>query len=39
MIGTVLDAIIIKGFRKPRPIDNDNNVVFKLEERVYISLI
>ena len=28
MIGTVLDTIIINGFRKLRPIDNDNNVFF-----------
>ena len=37
MIGTVLDTIIIKGFRKLRPIDNDNNVVFKIK-RAYLHL-
>ena len=36
MIGTVDDTIIIKGFRKENPIDIDNSVVFKLEERIYI---
>ena len=30
MIGTVDDTIIIKGFKKLKPIDNDNNVVFKI---------
>ena len=29
IIGTVEDTIIIKGLRKLRPIDSDNNVVFK----------
>ena len=37
MIGTVLDIIIINGFRKLRPIDNDNNVVFKIK-RAYLHL-
>ena len=31
IIGTVLEAIIINGLRKLRPIDNDNNVVFKIK--------
>ena len=35
MIGTVLDTIVINGFRKLRPIDNDNNVVFKIR-RTYL---
>ena len=39
MIGTVLDTIIIKGFKNDNPIDNDNNVVLKLKEHIYISLI
>ena len=38
MIGTVDDAIIIKGFRKENPIDNDNNVVFKIR-RAYFHLL
>ena len=37
MIGTVEDTIIIKGFRKLKPIDNDNNVVFKIK-RAYLHL-
>ena len=37
MIGTVLDTIIINRFRKLRPIDNDNNVVFKIK-RAYLHL-
>ena len=36
-MGTVLEAIIIKGLRKLRPIDNDNNVVFKIK-RAYSHL-
>ena len=36
MIGTVLDTIIIKGFKKDNPIDNDNNV-FKIK-RAYLHL-
>ena len=35
MIGTVDDTIIIKGFKKLKPIDNDNNVVFKIR-RAYL---
>ena len=31
IIGTVEDTIIINGLRKLRPIDNDNNVVFKIK--------
>ena len=37
IIGTVLDTIIINGLRKLRPIDNDNNVVFKIK-RAYLHL-
>ena len=37
IIGTVLDTIIIKGLRKLRPIDSDNNVVFKIK-RAYLHL-
>ena len=37
MIGTVLDAIIIKGFKKDNLIDNNNNVVFKIK-RAYLRL-
>ena len=37
MIGNVEDTIIIKLLRKLRPIDNDNNVVFKIK-RVYLHL-
>ena len=36
-MGTVLDTIIINGFRKDKPIDNDNNVVFKIK-RAYLHL-
>ena len=36
MIGTVDDAIIISGFKKP--IDSDNSVVFKIR-RVYLHLL
>ena len=39
IIGTVFEAIIINGLRKDNPIDNDNNVVLKLKEHIYISLI
>ena len=35
--GTVLDTIIIKELRKDNPIDNDNNVVFKIK-RAYLHL-
>ena len=38
MIGTVLDTIIIKGFEKDNPIDNDNNVVFKIK-RAYLHFL
>ena len=31
IIGTVDDTTIIKGLRKDNPIDNDNNVVFKIK--------
>ena len=37
IIGTVLDTIIIKGLSKDNPIDNDNNVVFKIG-RAYLHL-
>ena len=37
IIGTVDDTIIINGLRKLRPIDNDNNVVFKIK-RAYLHL-
>ena len=37
IIGTVLDTIIIYGFRKLRPIDNYNNIVFKIK-RAYLHL-
>ena len=37
MIGTELDTIIVKGLRKDNPIDNDNNVVFKIK-RAYLHL-
>ena len=37
MTGTVDDTIIIKGFRKENPIDNDNNAVFKIR-RAYLHL-
>ena len=37
IIGIVLETIIINGFRKLRPIDNDNNVVFKIK-RAYLHL-
>ena len=37
IIGTVEDTIIISGFIKLRPIDNDNNVVFKIK-RAYLHL-
>ena len=35
--GTFEDTIIIKGFRKLSPIDNDNNAVFKIK-RAYLHL-
>ena len=35
MIGAVDITIIIKGFKKLKPIDNDNNVVFKIR-RAYL---
>ena len=38
IIGTVKDTIIIKEFRKLRPIDNDNNVVLKIK-RAYLHLL
>ena len=37
IIGTVEDIIIIKGLRKYNPIDNDNNVAFKIK-RAYLHL-
>ena len=37
IIGTVKDTIIINGLRKDNPIDNDNNVVFKIK-RAYLHL-
>ena len=37
MIGTVDDIIIIKVLIKDNPIDNDNNVVFKIK-RAYLHL-
>ena len=33
----IIDTIFIKGLRKLRPIDNDNNVVFKIK-RAYLHL-
>ena len=36
-MGTVDDTITINGFRKLSPIDNDNNVVFKIK-RAYLHL-
>ena len=38
IIGTVEDTIIIKGLRKDNPIDNDNNVVFKIK-RAYLHFL
>ena len=38
IIGTVLETIIVNGFRKDKPIDNDNNVVFKIK-RAYLHLL
>ena len=37
MAGTIDETIIIKGLRKDNPIDNDNNVVFKIR-RAYLHL-
>ena len=37
IIGTVEDTIIINGFIKLRPNDNDNDVVFKIR-RAYLHL-
>ena len=37
MIGTIDETTINIGFKKDNPIDNDNNVVFKIK-RAYLHL-
>ena len=39
IIGTVDETIINIGFKKLKPIDHDNKLVFKIKKHIYIFLI